>query len=438
MNIAIIGTGAREHAIAWKLSLNKTITLFNFGPTHNPGLAALCKTVGIGDVTDVATVLAWCQEQQITIAWIGPEAPLAAGVVNALEGCGIACIGPTQELAQLESSKAFTRELVERHDIKASPIFQVFTSLDGIDDFIQSLHDAVVIKPDGLTAGKGVRVMGAQLNTRQDALNYCAELFAQGDKRVVVEEKLVGQEFSLMSFSDGNTLVHMPAVQDHKRALVGDLGSNTGGMGSYTDANHSMPFLTTADITAAQLINEQTVQAIQQESGEEYKGIVYGGFIAVRDGVRLIEYNARFGDPEVMNMLSVLETDLVDITTAIVNRTLDQLDVTFNQLASVCKYVVPQGYPDAPVKGQLIDVSQVDQTKVHLFYGSVDQTDQGLLLKGSRAIGVVATGKTITEAEQIAEAEIKKITGPVFHRYDIGTPSLIASRVDMLKEIRHA
>lgn len=438
MNIVIIGTGAREHAIAWKLSQNKAATLFNFGPTHNPGLATLCQEVGIGDVTDVTTVLDWCQQHKIDIAWIGPEAPLAAGLVNALEGFGISCVGPTQELAQLESSKSFTRELLERHDIEASPIFQVFTSLDGIDDFIISLHDDVVIKPDGLTAGKGVRVMGAQMKTRQDALEYCAELFANGDKRVVIEEKLVGQEFSLMSFSDGNILVHMPAVQDHKRAFVGDLGSNTGGMGSYTDANHALPFLTTHDINAARAINERTIQAIQIESGEEYKGIVYGGFIAVRGGVRLIEYNARFGDPEVMNLLTVLKTDLVDITTAIVNRTLDRLEVHFDQVASVCKYVVPEGYPDAPVKNQVIDVSQVDQTKVHLFYGSVDQTDHGLQLKGSRAIGVVGVGTTITEAEAIVEAEIKKITGPVFHREDIGTASLVEGRVKMLNDLRHA
>lgn len=438
MNIVVIGSGAREHAIIWKLSLHSGVTLFNYGPNHNPGIVALCQAVGIGDVTDVTSVMEWCRGRKVDIAWVGPEAPLAAGLVNTLEGFGIACIGPTQELAQLESSKSFTRELVAKYDINASPIFQVFTSLQGIDDFMSSLNDAVVIKPDGLTAGKGVRVMGAQLKTRQAALDYCAELFAQGDKRLVVEEKLVGQEFSLMSFSDGKHLVHMPAVQDHKQAFVGDQGPNTGGMGSYTDANHALPFLTTHDVNAARAINEATIQAIQTELDEEYKGIIYGGFIAVRGGVRLIEYNARFGDPEVMNMLTVLKTDLVDITTAILNRTLDRLDVHFDQVASVCKYVVPQGYPDTPVKDQLIDVSRVDQTKVHLFYGAVDQTEHGLVLLGSRAIGVVGTGITINAAEQLVEAEVNKITGPVFHREDIGTAALIDSRVKMLNDLRHA
>lgn len=438
MNIVVIGTGAREHAIAWKLAQGSNVTLYNFGPTRNPGLAALCQATGIGDVTDVTTVLDWCKQHQVDIAWIGPEAPLAAGVVNALEAFGIACIGPTQQMARLESSKSFTRELLDKYDIHASPIYKVFTSMDGIDDYMWSLQDEIVIKPDGLTGGKGVRVMGAQLKTREDAKRYCEELFSAGAKQIVLEEKLIGQEFSLMSFSDGRHLVHMPAVQDHKRAFVGDSGPNTGGMGSYTDANHSLPFLNEFDVGLARDINERTLYAIEEECGEEYKGVIYGGFMAVRGGVRLIEYNARFGDPEVMNMLSLLDTNFVDITTAIVNRSLDQLPVQFAPAASVCKYVVPNGYPDAPTKGAAIDLSRVDQTKVQMFYGAVDKTDQGLILTGSRAVGVVARAATITEAEQLAEQAVQQITGPVFHREDIGTAPLIQSRVEMLQKLRHA
>jgi len=411
--------------------------LYNYGPTRNPGMLDICADIGIGDVTDVTTVLDWCKQRQIDVVWIGPEAPLAAGLVNALEAFGIACIGPTQQMARLESSKSFTRELLEKYDIQASPNFRVFTSMDGIDDYMWSLRDDVVIKPDGLTGGKGVRVMGAQLKTRDDAKQYCEELFADGAKRIVIEEKLVGQEFSLMSFSDGRHLVHMPAVQDHKRAFEGDAGPNTGGMGSYTDINHSLPFLNDHDIAFAREINERTMQAIQEECGEEYKGVIYGGFMAVRSGVRLIEYNARFGDPEVMNLLSLLNTNLVDVTQAIVNRTLDKLNVQFTPQASVCKYVVPEGYPDTPTKGQPIDVSQVDTSHVQLFYGSVDKTDRGFVLAGSRAVGVTAVGATIAAAEQAVEQEIVKITGPVFHRADIGTTALIQSRIDMLHQLRH-
>ncbi|MFA6474945.1 MAG: phosphoribosylamine--glycine ligase [Patescibacteria group bacterium] len=438
INVAIIGSGAREHALAWKLAQQPDVILFNFGATDNPGLKQLCQAVMLGDVNDVTAVLTWCQEQHVTIVWIGPEAPLASGLVNALEAFGIACIGPTQELAQLESSKAYTRKLLEKYDINASPAFKVFTTLDGISDYMWSYHDNVVIKPDGLTGGKGVRVLGEQLKTREEALQYCTELFSTGSERVVIEEKLVGQEFSLMSFCDGKHLIHMPAVQDHKRAQVGDLGSNTGGMGSYTDVNHSLPFLNEHDIKLAQQINEKTIQAIQEDCGEEYKGILYGGFMAVRDGVRLIEYNVRFGDPEVMNLLALLDTPLIAITQAIVNRSLDRLTVKFLPLASVCKYVVPAGYPEHPVKDQLIDVSRVDTKQVQLFYGAVNTTTQGLQLAGSRAIGLVSTGTTLAEAEIKVEQEIKKITGPVFHRADIGTAALVSSRVQMLKTIRYA
>lgn len=241
-----------------------------------------------------------------------------------------------------------------------------------------------------------------------------------------------------MSFSDGRHLVHMPAVQDHKRAWVGDEGANTGGMGSYSDANHSLPFLNDHDISFARQINERTMQAIQDECGEEYKGVIYGGFMAVRGGVRLIEYNARFGDPEVMNLLSLLETSLVEITKAIVNRNIDQLHVRFAPKASVCKYVVPQGYPESPKKGERIDVSAVDLSKVKLFYGEVNQTETGLTLTKSRSVGLVATGNTIAEAEQAVEQEIRKITGSVYHREDIGTSALINSRMQMLRNLRHA
>jgi phosphoribosylamine--glycine ligase len=435
MNILVIGTGAREHALAWKLAQRPDVKIYNFGPTTNPGIAQLAQAVGRGAVTDVVAVVEWAQQYPIDFAWIGPEDPLAAGIVDALEGFGIACIGPTQRLAQLESSKSFTRELVDKYEINASPAYQIFTSLEGIEDFCIALHDNFVVKPDGLTGGKGVKVMGEQLDSRQEALQYCAEILSTGHASVIIEEKLVGQEFSLMSFSDGKTLVHMPVVQDHKRALVNDEGLNTGGMGSYSDSNHSLPFLTDQDIITAQQINEQVLQAVQMEYHEEYKGVLYGGFMAVRNGVRLIEYNVRFGDPEVMNLMSVLKTDLALIGEAIVNRTLDRLAVEFTKQASVCKYIVPEGYPANPVKNAVLDVSAVDTSKVNIFYGSVDQTEQGLVAQGSRTAAIVGVGATIAEAEQMVEQEIQKIKGPFFHRSDIGTKQLIEKRIAMQQQV---
>jgi len=430
MKVLLIGNGAREHAIAYKLKENLSVKLYNFASDHNPGLVELCEEIKIGKTTDLNQILNYAQLIKPEFVWIGPEAPLAAGIVNLLAENNIPSIGPLKDLALLETSKAFTRNLLIDNNIQAYPKFKIFTSADGLEDFVKQL-DQFVVKPDGLTGGKGVRVQGDHFEDREEGISYAKEMIVK-DGRVVIEEKLIGQEFSLMSFVDGEHLVHMPLVQDHKRAYVDDKGPNTGGMGSYSDANHLLPFLEKKDVEVAQKINEKIIEILPG-----YKGILYGGFIAVKDGVKLIEYNVRFGDPEAMNLLSILKTDLAEISQAIVNCTLDQINVEFEKQATVCKYVVPEGYPENPVKDQIIDVSAVDQSKVQLFYASIDKKGDTLYLKGSRAIALVAKANTLEEAEKIVQKEIVKIKGPVFFREDIGTKSLIDKRIESLRKIRN-
>ena len=251
----------------------------------------------------------------------------------------------------------------------------------------------------------------------------------------MIEKKLIGQEFSLMSFCDGKHLSHMPAVQDHKRAYEGDTGPNTGGMGTYSDSDHSLPFLDNNHISSAKKINEKTASALKDKFGQGYKGILYGGFIATKDGVQLIEYNARFGDPEAMNVLSILETDLIDICKAILNESLDKLDISFSNLATVCKYAVPDGYPENPVKNKQIDISGVSDTD-KLFHASVELKNNKLIEVGSRTVAIVGAGETIWEAEKIAEKEISKVRGPLFHRKDIGTTELIQKKINHMYSLR--
>ena len=251
----------------------------------------------------------------------------------------------------------------------------------------------------------------------------------------MIEEKLIGEEFSLMSFCDGEHLIHMPPVQDHKRAYENDTGPNTGGMGSYNDANKTLPFLTNSDIESAKAINVTTVKALKKEFGVAYKGILYGGFIATADGVKLIEYNARFGDPEAMNVLSLLESDFIDICFGIVNTTLDQCNVSFSNQATVCKYAVPEGYPDSPIKGKYIDISPVKNPD-QLYFASVDLKNDVLLEAGSRTVAVVGIADTLQVAEAIAEDEINRIDGPLFHRKDIGTIELVQKRINHMKTLR--
>jgi len=438
--ILLIGSGAREHAIAQALKNSKEkIELYSFISNLNPGIIDFSTNYRLGNVVNVQDILDYARENKINFAVIGPEAPLGAGVVDALEKINIPSVGPVQKLAQLETSKSFTRDLLAEYNINVSPQFKTFKSMEGVEDWIRALDGNFVIKPDGLTGGKGVQVIGDHFSTTEEGLEIIKKLINNNNERVVIEEKLVGQEFSLMSYCDGNNLLHMPAVQDHKRVGVGDTGPNTGGMGSYSCADFSLPFLEKQDIENAKKINNQVAQALKNKFNKGYKGFLYGNFIKTKNGLKIIEYNARLGDPEAMNVLSLFKEngncDFLQICEAIINGSLDKIEPDFKKMASVCKYAVPQGYPDNPIKEGVIDISDVDQSRVNVFYAAVDARESNIHLIGSRAIALVAVHENVYEAEKIVEQEIKKIKGPVIHRADIGTRELIEKKVKMMKGI---
>ena len=435
MNILIVGSGAREHAIARALHNSpKQKTLYCLASNNNPGLQNLCFDIQVADINNNETILKYARENNIYLAIVGPENPLANGVSDVLAKSGIRVVGPSMEHSKIESSKSFARDLLLEYKIPACPKYSVFDSIKGVQEFLNDLGSDFVVKYDGLAGGKGVKVSGDHLHSHKEALSYCDQLIQKGGK-FVIEEKLIGQEFSLMSFCDGNCLKHMPAIQDHKRALEGDLGPNTGGMGAYSDANHSLPFLTKNEIKEAQKINNLTAAALKNKYGYGYKGVLYGGFIATSQGVKLIEYNARFGDPEAMNVLSLLESDFIDICIGIADGKLKNIDVNFLRKASVCKYAVPQGYPDKPIKGKEIKVENIINVD-GLFYASVNIENDKIILAGSRAVAIVAVDDSISGAEAIAEKEISCIEGPLFHRKDIGKSVLIQSRIDHMRSIR--
>jgi len=420
--ILVIGSGAREHAILRALDRSpQDKEIYCLVSNMNPGIAELCDEILIGNFNDSEFVVNYAKEVHATLAIIGPENPLANGVADALWEAGVKVVGPKKDLAQLETSKAFTRDLLKEYDIPGGPKYQTFNSINGVADFLNILGENYVVKYDGLAGGKGVKVSGDHLHSHEEALAYCQELVDKNGE-FVIEEKFIGEEFSLMSFCDGNTLKHMPAVQDHKRAYEGDTGPNTGGMGTYSDANHSLPFLSDGDIMEAYEINIKTAKAVKDKFGEGYKGILYGGFMATSTGIKLIEYNARFGDPEAMNILSLLESDFIDICNGISDGNLKNIDVQFANKATVCKYAVPEGYPGNPVKGEPIDISKIVNPD-GLFYASVDIQNGQLVEAGSRTVAVVGIADTISDAEKIAEKEvcrllvdrsfIEKILGPI-------------------------
>ena len=433
--ILVVGAGAREHAIV--KSLNRSThkkKIYCLASNFNPGISQLIDELIVLDINNPDIIVDYSKEKYISLCIIGPENPLSNGVADALSDEGIKVVGPKKELAMLETSKAFTRDLQNEYSIPGSPIYSRFKSLNGVDAFLKKLGENYVVKYDGLAGGKGVKVSGDHLSSHNEAIEYCRSLIEQNNE-FVIEEKFIGEEFSLMSFCDGTTLKHMPAIQDHKRAYEGDTGPNTGGMGTYSDINHSLPFLQKKDIEEAKNINIATSTAIKNKCGEGFKGILYGGFMATKNGVKLIEYNARFGDPEAMNVLSLLETDFIDICIATADETLKDVDVSFEKKATVCKYAVPEGYPDNPIKGQKIDVSNVKKHD-NLFFASVDYKNESLVEAGSRTVAVVGIADSISKAEIIAENEISRVVGPLFHRSDIGKKEMVQKRVNHMKSLK--
>ncbi|MBT5236990.1 phosphoribosylamine--glycine ligase [Candidatus Peregrinibacteria bacterium] len=439
MKILLLSLAARGHAIADALARSpQNPDIISVVPAANPGIAALATEQHIADLMDFDAVLNIAKKENPDFAFVAPDDPIGAGLTDVLEAEGIQCVAPRKKLAQVEASKSFARDLLAKHNIDASPAYECFTTADetAIRKFIDQQDGKYVVKYDALKGGKGVKVSGEHLDSIDDGVAYAIECIEECG-RVVIEEKLVGVEFSLISFVSGTQVVDTPAIQDHKRAFNGDTGPNTGGMGAWSDANHLLPFIKPADLARAKELNRLTAAALQAECGEDFKGILYGGFIITKKGVQLIEYNARFGDPEALNILPLLQTDFVDICQGIITGDLTDDMVAFERKATVCKYITPESYPESKdQRGQPFTLP-VPGSNARIFLGDVSEGDDGeLLLGGSRTAGIVGIGDTIAEAEQIAQTLCEQVQGPVRFRSDIGTESLIQKRIDLMNSIR--
>lgn len=435
MKVLVVGTGAREHAIAD--ALKDDVELYAYMSKVNPGISEIAE-YKIGDEGEVEKVADFAVENDIDIAFIGPEAPLEKGIVDELEKNGIKCVGPSKNAARIETDKSFMRKLFEEYEIEGSLIYKVFSNTEDLNAFLDDFDKDVVVKPVGLTGGKGVKIVGDHLKDNEEAKQYSAEVINNemgGFAQVIIEERLIGEEFTIQAFCDGKNLAPMPAAQDHPHAFEGDKGAITGGMGSYSDKNGLLPFLSQEDYDKAVQIMQDTINAIAEET-EPYKGILYGQFMLTAEGPRLIEYNARFGDPEAMNVLPLLKTPLAEVCEKIVNQELDSAE--FEDKATVCKYIVPDGYPETEHAGETVEVDEqaIEDLGAKVFYAAVGLEDDGIHLSGSRALGIVASGDTIEEAEKIAEKACSKIKGNVYHRTDVGTAELVEKRVKHMEEIK--
>jgi len=428
MKVLVVGGGGREHAIAAALARSGEVKISSVAAKRNPGIAGLAVNILLKNETDVAAIVAFAKKTRSEYAFIGPEAPLEAGVVDALEGAGVPCAGPSRAAARLETDKAFCRDMMARHGLAGCPQYRVCRTAKEAISFLQDYGGDLAIKPIGLTGGKGVRIMGEQVDF-EGAIAYIRQL----DGRVVLEERLIGEEFTLQAFVDGKHLIPMPLVQDHKRAFEGDTGPNTGGMGSYSMPDHALPFVTGADYTKALAIMRSVVDAMAKE-GHPYKGILYGQFMNTADGPKVIEFNARFGDPEAMNVLSLLSSDLGDIVACIPEGSLSSANVAFSPAATVCKYIVPEGYPDSPHPGDPLTLG--DTTGAQLYYANVEKRDGRLFTLTSRTLAFVGIAPSLADAEKSAERAASSVTGRIRHRRDIGTEQLLAQRCEHMRILR--
>jgi phosphoribosylamine--glycine ligase len=430
--VLLVGGGGREHAIARALA--DDCDLYACASNRNPGIAALAEGFVALEESAAAEIADYAETVGADLAVVGPESALAAGVADALDDAGVYTFGPRQEQARIETDKAFQREFMAEHGVPGCPDFATFDDADAAADYVADYDGDVAVKPRGLTGGKGVKVTGDQVTT-EEAVEYVRN--SEYDDWVV-EERLVGEEFTVQAFVANGEVRTAPAVQDHKRAYEGDEGPNTGGMGSYSDATFELPFMDAADYDAAVDVIEATVDAL-----DDYKGILYGQFMLTSEGPKVVEFNARFGDPEAMNTLPVLETPFIDVLTAA--RDGDALpDLSFAGRATVCKYAVPDGYPTDPDDGARIEVDEESVAAAAegrdgdalLFYASVDEREDGLYTTTSRSFAVVGLADDIETAEVIAEDALSAAGDGLRVRHDIGKADLLQRRIDHMAELR--
>lgn len=420
MKVLVIGGGGREHAIVWKLSQSRHVDKIYCMP-GNAGIAEIAECIDVND--DFEALLDFVKYEWIDLTIVGPEAPLSKGIVDIFEKEGRRIIGPNMEASRLEASKVFAKDFMKRYGIPTAP-YRVFTSYVHAEDYVRFKGAPIVVKADGLAAGKGVFV-AKTIDEAIDALRLIMKekAFGEAGERVIIEDCLDGEEASFMVFCDGRTVIPMVSSQDHKRVFDNDEGPNTGGMGAYSPA----PVITKEieDIVMKRIM-KSVIKGMMAE-GMRYKGILYAGLM-IKDGLPyVLEFNCRFGDPETQPVLTRLQTDLVDISFAILEERLSEIEIKWRPDASVCVVLASKGYPGKYDKGKII--TGLDKFKdtedLFIFHAGTAYNNGDVVTAGGRVLGVTALGKDIAEARERAYNAIRKIHFDGMHfRKDIALKAL--------------
>lgn len=393
LDILIIGSGGREHTLAWKLSQSKIVDKIYAVP-GNPGMNDIAECIP-GSVEDNAALVKLAKDKHVGLVVVGPEVPLTNGIVDEMAQAGILSFGPSKAAAQLEGSKSFSKSIMKKYNIPTAK-YEVFTDADKAKAYIEAEGAPIVIKADGLAAGKGVIVA----ETKEQALNaideiMCDKAFGSAGNSVVIEEFMEGEEASVLAFTDGKTIIPMVPSQDHKRAYDGDKGPNTGGMGTYAPAPVITPQLMAQ---VKQEILEPTIAAMQKE-GKTYKGCLYAGLMITKDGPKVVEFNARLGDPETQVVLPLLNSDLGEIMVACAKGTLDQIKINWSDKAAACVVISAGGYPAKYRKNdEITGLEEAKQAGLLVFHAGTANKDNKIVTNGGRVLGIVAVGDDLKTA----------------------------------------
>ncbi len=415
MRVLVVGSGGREHAICWKLKQSPKVTELFCAP-GNAGIAQIAQCVGV-KATDMDGMVKWARENAMDFVVVAPDDPLALGMVDALEGAGIPAFGPRANAAVIEASKAFSKELMKKYHIPTAK-YETFTDMGKALAYIEEQGAPIVVKADGLALGKGV-VVAATVDEAKTAAREMMEgkKFGESGSTVVIEECMTGPEVTVLAFADGEHVSTMPASQDHKRAYDGNRGPNTGGMGAI-----SPPLQYTPEM-ARRCMDEiflPTIAALRAE-GRPFQGVIYFGLMLTPDGPKVVEYNARFGDPECQAVLSLLDSDLMDIFLACREGALDKLDIRWKDKAACCLVLASGGYPLDYKKGYPISGLEEAGKSAVVFHAGTAEQDGQIVTNGGRVLGVTALGDTLDQAIDNAYAAARPISFTDMHfRTDIG------------------
>lgn len=421
MKVLVIGSGGREHTLVWKITQSPKVSKVYCAP-GNAGISRLAQCVNI-DADSIEKLVDFAQKEKIDLTVVGPELSLSQGIVNEFNQQGLRIFGPNKEAAEIELSKVFSKYLLKKYNIPTAN-YQVFQNSEKALAYIQQQTFPLVIKADGLAAGKGVFIVKNLLEAR-DALNALMEekKFGEAGRQVIIEEFLEGEEVSILAFCDGKTVVPMVSSQDHKKIFDNDLGPNTGGMGAYSP----VPFY--SDEFAERVLEEilkPTVKGLRNE-GKEYKGVLYAGLILTKEGPKVLEFNARFGDPETQVILPRLKTDLIDILNAVIDSTLHKINIEWEDNAAVCVVVASGGYPGEYQKGKVINgLEKLEKMKDMIAFHAGTKFQEGrVVTSGGRVLGITAWDETISKAKEKAYKGVNEIYFEnMYYRKDIAAKAI--------------